>query len=118
MQINCLNLLLVLLLGVIPCKIHATDTKESVMLYTPYTKISVPPGESIDYSVDVINKSDEVKNATISVEGMPRGWSYEVKSGGFTISRLHSRTWREIPNQHLHSTQRLRTVQRSSNSML
>ena len=28
MQINCLNLLLVLLLGVIPCKIHATDTKE------------------------------------------------------------------------------------------
>ena len=40
MQINCLNLLLVLLLGVIPCKIHATDTKESVMLYTPYTKIS------------------------------------------------------------------------------
>lgn len=88
MQINCLNLLLVLLLGVIPCKIHATDTKESVMLYTPYTKISVPPGESIDYSVDVINKSDEVKNATISVEGMPRGWSYEVKSGGFTISQL------------------------------
>ena len=29
-----------------------------------------------------------MKNATISVEGMPRGWSYEVKSGGFTISQL------------------------------
>ena len=31
MQINCLNLLLVLLLGVIPCKIHATDTKRDVV---------------------------------------------------------------------------------------
>lgn len=88
MQINCLNLVLVLLLGIIPCKIHAVETDKSVMLYTPYTKISVPPGESIDYSIDVINKSDEVKNATISIEGMPRGWSYEVKSGGYSISQL------------------------------
>ena len=89
MQINCLNLLFVLLLGIIPCsKVHAGDSEKSVMLYTPYTKIAVPPGESIDYSIDVINKSDEVKNATISVEGMPRGWSYEVKSGGYSISQL------------------------------
>lgn len=89
MQINCLNLLFVLLLGIIPCsKVHAGDSEKSVMLYTPYTKIAVPPGESIDYSIDVINKSDEVKNATISVEGIPRGWSYEVKSGGYSISQL------------------------------
>lgn len=88
MQINCLNLLLVLLLGIVPCKIYATDAEKNVMLYTPYIKISVPPGESINYSIDVINKCDEVKNATISVEGMPRGWNYEVKSGGFTIGEL------------------------------
>ena len=69
MQTNCLNLLIVLLLGLIPCKMHATDSEKGVMLYTPYTKISVPPGESIDYSIDVINKSDEVKNAKISIEG-------------------------------------------------
>lgn len=88
MRINYLNLLLVLLLGVIPSKIHAVDTVKSVMLYTPYTKISVPPGESVDYSIDVINKSDEVKNAKISIEGIPRGWNYEVKSGSFTIGEL------------------------------
>lgn len=88
MRTNYLNLLIVLLLGIIPCKIYAENSDKSVMLYTPYTKISLPPGESVDYSIDVINKSDEVKNATISIEGMPRGWNYEIKSGGFTISEL------------------------------
>jgi uncharacterized membrane protein len=59
-----------------------------VILYTPYTKVSVPPGESIDYTIDVINKSDEVKNAAISVAGIPNGWSYQLKAGGLTISQL------------------------------
>ena len=71
MRTNHLNLLLVLVLVLFPMSTRAYGAGECVMLYTPYTKISVPPGESIDYSVDVINKSDEVKNATISVEGMP-----------------------------------------------
>lgn len=51
---------------------HASDTTQGVLLYTPYVKISVPPGESIDYSIDVINHTAEVINADISLEGMPR----------------------------------------------
>ena len=43
--------------------VHAANqTTESVTLYTPYTKISVPPGESIEYAIDVINNSKEQKN--------------------------------------------------------
>jgi len=57
-------------------------------LYTPYTKISVPPGESVDYTFDVINKSKELKNVDISVTGIPKSWNYVMKSGGWTIRQL------------------------------
>ena len=56
-------ILIVLMAGLFPFKMQASETKQTFILYTPYTKISVPPGESISYSIDVINNSDEVKNA-------------------------------------------------------
>ena len=88
MRTNHLNLLLVLVLVLFPMSTRAYGADECVMLYTPYTKIAVPPGESINYSVDVINNCDEVKNASISVLGMPRGWKYEMKAGGWTVDQI------------------------------
>lgn len=61
---------------------------DSVKLYTPYTKISVPPGQSIDYSIDVINNSAGIKNVDISLSGIPLGWNYDLKSGGWKIGQL------------------------------
>ena len=55
MRTNCI-LLLVILLGAFPLSVHA-DESGSIILYTPYTKISVPPGASIDYSIDLINNN-------------------------------------------------------------
>ena len=91
MRINYLNLLLLFLLGSTPFSLYASGDSlkvRGVTLYTPYTKISVPPGESIDYSVDVINKTRSVKNAAIAVRGLPKGWGYEIKSGGWTVNQL------------------------------
>jgi len=87
-QIKRLRLLLSLLLGILWFNNYAIQADESVNLYTPYTKISVPPGESVDYAIDVINKSKELKNVDISVTGIPRGWNYVIKSGGWTIRQL------------------------------
>ena len=47
MRTNHLNLLLVLVLVLFPMSTRAYGADECVMLYTPYTKIAVPPGESI-----------------------------------------------------------------------
>jgi uncharacterized membrane protein len=84
-QTKWLRLFLALSLGVICIVSHAS---EAVTLYTPYTKISVPPGESIDYTIDVINNGKEVQNVDISVSGIPRGWNYSLKSGGWTIGQI------------------------------
>ncbi len=87
-QTKWVRLFLTLSMGIICLVSHANDVTESVTLYTPYTKISVPPGESIDYSIDVINNSKELQNVEISVAGMPKGWNYVLKSGGWTIGQL------------------------------
>lgn len=63
-------------------------TAAQVTLYTPYTKISVPPGESIGYDIDVINKGKSVSNAAISVNGLPKGWTYTMKSGGWSVGQV------------------------------
>lgn len=82
-------ILLLCFCGVIPIKgIQKMGIAQSMTLYTPYTKISVPPGESIDYSVDVINNGSNVRTAEIVVEGLPEGWSYDLKSGGWTVGQI------------------------------
>jgi len=87
-QIKCFRLFLSLLLGILWVNNYANQPDDSVNLYTPYTKISVPPGESVDYNIDVINKGKELKNVDISVAGMPGGWNYVLKSGEWTIRQL------------------------------
>jgi uncharacterized membrane protein len=78
-----------LLLGIISSNSsQAAIVADSVTLYTPYTKISVPPGQSIDYVVDIINNSKEVRDAEISLAGLPRGWNYDLKAGSYNIRQI------------------------------
>jgi len=60
----------------------------NVILYTPCTRISVPPGESIDFNIDVINNSADLFTADVSAEGVPRGWNYMIKSGGWNVGQI------------------------------
>lgn len=67
---------------------EADASADSVTLFTPNTRISVPPGESITYSIDVINNSKEVRNMDISVPGIPRTWVYSLTSGNYKVGRI------------------------------
>ena len=57
-------------------------------LYTPLTKIIVPPGQTINYSIDVINNSSSIKTSNIKLVGLPDDWSYELKSGGWNVEQI------------------------------
>lgn len=59
-----------------------------VNLYTPYTKISVPPGESVDYTVEVKNSSTTTKDIYLYLSGLPGSWSYSLKAGGYDIQQI------------------------------
>src|SRR5690625_5655266 len=61
---------------------------QNLKLYTPYPEITVPPGESIDYSIDLINNSGTAQTADISIVNVPEGWDYDLKSGGWTVGKI------------------------------
>ncbi|MEI0737583.1 hypothetical protein VQ056_14425 [Paenibacillus sp. JTLBN-2024] len=44
---------------------------EGVTLYTTYTSISVPPGESLNYNVELKNDTGSVVTVPLSIEGLP-----------------------------------------------
>jgi len=70
------------------CRAEDSKLPKGVTLYTPYTQISVPPGESIDYSVDVINGNEGVEELDVSVSGIPGGWNFDLKSGGWKVGKI------------------------------
>ncbi len=68
--------------------LHAEETEKRMLLYTPYTKISVPPGETINYSIDVVNNTEGLQTPDIYVMGIPHGWKSEMKSGSYIVNQL------------------------------
>lgn len=62
--------------------------KPSLQLYTPYSRISVSPGQTITYSVSVINNTNAIQTTSLSVTGLARGWNHTLKSGTWDVSRI------------------------------
>jgi uncharacterized membrane protein len=81
-------LFLFLLPALVIASNHAFGATDTLTLYTPYTRISLPPGESVEYTIDVINNGKKTHQVDLSVSGMPRGWNYNLKSGGWNISQI------------------------------
>lgn len=83
-----MSLVLMFVFGVMAWGIVPSSAAGEVTLYTPYTSISVTPGESIQYNVDVINNTGSVQEAALSVTGLPQQWEYQLTSGGWSLQRI------------------------------
>ncbi len=76
-------------LGVIVISKLSAQNADSLTLYTPYTQVSVSPGNSVTYSIDLINNSrSNINNENILVTNIPRTWNYSITAGGYNIGRL------------------------------
>lgn len=62
-----------------------------VTLYTPYTGLTASPGETIDYSIDLINPESGVRTVRFDIPDLPDGWTYTITSGGKVIKELSVR---------------------------
>lgn len=82
------SLLVVLLGAILFIPKQASATEKNTKLYTPFTKISVPPGESINLSIDLINNGSQKVTTDLSLFGLPGKWEYSLKSGNWTINQL------------------------------
>ena len=57
-------------------------------LYTPYTNISVSPGQTVTYDVDAINNSKQIQHFALAVKGLHSGWTSALLSGGWKVSGI------------------------------
>ncbi|HLS34816.1 MAG TPA: NEW3 domain-containing protein [Bacillota bacterium] len=76
-----------LLLGVIFSSVQPVFA-QSFSIFTPYTGMSVTPGEDISYDVEVINDTSSVQHTSFEVKNLPKDWEYTLRAGGNNISQL------------------------------
>lgn len=84
-------LTMILFLGLIGFTNGTGYAAGEVSLYTPYTHISVTPGDSIHYSIDIINNTATIQTADLSVRGLHEDWEYQLRSGGWSIEQISVR---------------------------
>lgn len=86
-KLKC-TVLLALILGVFAFSASAVAAEKPIELYTPYTSLSVTPGQNINYSLDLVNRTNDTKIFDLAIEGLPEDWHYEMRSSTFTIQQL------------------------------
>lgn len=66
----------------------SANAAESLSLYTPYPNITVTPGESIQYSIDVINNSGVIQDASLRVADLPANWEAKITADGMSVEQV------------------------------
>ncbi|MBM7572403.1 NEW3 domain-containing protein [Aquibacillus albus] len=83
--VTVLIVLFMLGTSVVPTK---TMASEHITLFTPFTGLSVTPGETIDYSVTVMNDSSQIENVAFEINNLPEGWEHTITASGRDIRQL------------------------------
>lgn len=65
-----------------------TPVSAQVSLHTTYAEISVPPGESIRYTIDVNNDGDSAQTVSLDVVEAPDNWEWSLTSGGWEVRQI------------------------------
>lgn len=83
-----LSAFLVLTLLIFTGMARVSHAAGGIDLYTPYTGISVTPGDNVTYDVDVINHSGSIQDVTFSVKDLPKGFQAKLTAGSWDIHQL------------------------------
>jgi len=88
-SIKSLSLLLLIMLGAsLLTGGRPVFAAGEVTLYTPYTSISAPPGETINYPVEVKNNTGGVVTAPLQLNNLPDGWTAKLSGGGWQLKEV------------------------------
>lgn len=72
----------------LPVFARAESIGHKIILYTPYISRSVTPGQTLKYSVEVINRTDEIQNVSFYVSGIPKDWDSKLSVGANTVQEI------------------------------
>jgi uncharacterized membrane protein len=66
----------------------AASPASASTLYTPYVNLSASPGDTIRYSIDLINDAGTIQTADVSLNTNGHNWKYELTAGGHNIRTI------------------------------
>ncbi len=66
----------------------ALKSANQVEIYTSNTKVSLSPGETVNYTLEVFNHGEEMQFCDLALSGIPRTWSYSLKSGAYDVKQI------------------------------
>ncbi|MDU4694938.1 MAG: NEW3 domain-containing protein [Paenibacillus sp.] len=84
----CMLLILITALGGALSGVGKASAAGSLELFTPYLEWSAAPGESVSYTIDLVNHGSSTASANLTLETQSKDWKYELTAGGREISRL------------------------------
>ncbi len=90
-KIVVILMLMGLMGGILFPVLPALAATAGVQLFTEYSGIAVTPGQSINYSINIINNSNSIQHASLEITEQPEGWETSLTAGGWNISRLSVR---------------------------
>jgi len=90
MKRKMILVVLTLFLGVIFGNTYQVSA-QSLTLFTPYTGLSVTPGETITYDIEVINNGSAIQHTSFEMKNFPKGWDYTIRSSGNNLHQLSVR---------------------------
>src|SRR5690625_390367 len=61
---------------------------QGIVLYTTYTSQSITPGKSLTYNIEVINKTDQIQNISLSLRGLPDSWDPTLTTGSNSVQEI------------------------------
>lgn len=61
---------------------------EGLRIFTSNTSLALPPGETISYSIELINDTDAIRSADLSFDDGGNGWTYQLTSSGRDIRQV------------------------------
>ncbi|MFC6331617.1 NEW3 domain-containing protein [Paenibacillus septentrionalis] len=87
-QALVLALTIALLCTAFSWKPGSAEAAGDLELYTPYRQLTAAPGESITYSIDLINLSGTTQLANLSFRTNHQNWSYDLTTGGKNVQEI------------------------------
>lgn len=82
------KIVVALTICLVPAFIQSKPITRGIILYTPYTSRSVTPGKALNYSIQIINETDDIQNVRFSLSGIPGSWEPVLSAGSNTIQQI------------------------------
>src|SRR5512138_2903380 len=85
-----------ILLGVLPALVFAAEAdkkdnrpERGIALYTDYSGVAVPRGETVQMDMSLENKGRTDENIDVRITSVAKGWKATLKGGRFQVTGMY-----------------------------